>query len=114
MKDTGMPPLKGTLVEAKPGDCRPKELLVSIPSFDNATPPAEIMLRLVNAKGTPEALTTKVETGTEISFSEAVGREFTATPLLVTMDIEKGKIEGLKTSPCAAPAAGKKGVTKKK
>ena len=114
MKDSGMPPLKGTLVEAKPSACRPKELLVSIPSYDNATPPAEIALRLVNAAGKPEALTVQVETGSEISFTEAVAKEFTATPLMVTMEIEKGKIEGLKTSPCAAPAAAKKGITKKK
>ena len=112
MKDAGMPPLKGTLIEAKPGDCRPKELVVSIPAWDNDKPPAEVTLRLVNAAGKPEALTTKVETGTPISFSDAVAKEFTATPFMVTMEIEKGKIEGLNTSPCAAPAGAGRGVTK--
>ena len=97
MKDAGMPPLKGTLIEAKPGNCRPKELLVSIPAFNNDKPAPEVTLRIVSAAGKPEALTTAVEPGSEISFSEAVAKEFTTTPLMVvTMEIEKGKIEGLK------------------
>jgi hypothetical protein len=106
MKDAAFPAMKGTLVEAVPA-CRPKTLLVSVPSFDNATPPPEITLKFTTA------LTGKPETGGEINFAEGVSKTFTQSPLMVTMEVDKDKIEGLKMTPCAAAPA-RKGVTKKK
>jgi hypothetical protein len=106
MKDAAFPPMKGTLMEAVPG-CRPKSLLVSVPSFDNAKPPAEITLKFA------AALTGKPEVGGEITFSDAVSKTFTATPFMVTMEVEKDKVQGLTMTPCAATPT-KKGVTKKK
>ena len=110
MKDAKIPKLKGLIVDAKPA-CRSKELLVAVPEPDQkGTPQAVITLKL------EAALTGKPETGTEIQF-EGVPTAFSKDPFMLTMDIEKANIEGVKTSPCAgAPpkAAPKKGVTKKK
>ena len=106
MKDAAFPAMKGTLVEATPA-CRSKTLTVSVPSFDNAKPPAEITLKLT------KPLTTKPETGDEITFDGAVSKTFTPSPFMVTMEIDSDKIQGMKTSPCAAAPA-RKGVTKKK
>jgi hypothetical protein len=107
MKEHQLPKLKGTLVEAKPA-CRSKELLVAI---SDTTHP-EVSLKLVNADGPPLALTGKPETGVEIQW-EGVPSAFTKDPFLVTMDVEKAKIENLKMSPCG-PAPVKKAAPKKK
>lgn len=106
MKDAAFPTMKGTLVEAVPA-CRPKSLLVSVPSFDNAKPPAEITLKFATA------LTGKPEVGGEITFSEAVSKTFVVAPFMVTMEVEKDKVQGLTMTPCTA-APVHKGVTKKK
>ena len=99
--------LKGTLVEAKPA-CRPKELLVAIP-MPNATgtPVPEITLKL------DTALTGKPETGGEIQFN-GVPSAFTKEPFMLTMDTEKGKIDGLTLSPCTPTAAKKAAPPAKK
>ncbi len=107
LKDSAVPKLKGTLVEAKPA-CRPKELLVAIPepNQQGALRP-EITLKL------DAALTGKPETGTEIQW-EGVPAAFTKDPaFMLTMETEKAKIEGLKTTPCAG-AVQKKSAPKKK
>jgi hypothetical protein len=107
MKEHQLPKLKGTIVEAKPA-CRSKELLVAI---SDTTHP-EVSLKLVNAEGAALALTGKPETGVEIQW-EGVPSAFTKDPFLVTMDVEKAKIENLKMSPCG-PAPVKKAAPKKK
>jgi hypothetical protein len=107
MKEHQLPKLKGTIVEAKPA-CRSKELLVAI---SDTTHP-EVSLRMVNAEGTPLALTGKPETGVEIQW-EGVPSAFSKDPFLVTMDVEKSKIENLKMAPCAT-APVKKAAPKKK
>jgi hypothetical protein len=107
MKDAAFPSMKGTLVEAVPA-CRPKSLLVSIPSYDNAKPPAEITLKFATA------LTGKPEVGGEITFDAGVSKTFSASPFMLTMDMEKDKVGGLKMDPCAAAAPARKGVPKKK
>jgi hypothetical protein len=108
LKDSAVPKLKGTLVEAKPA-CRPKELLVAIPEPDqqgNLRP--EITLKL------DAALTGKPEPGTEIQF-EAVPAAFTKDPaFMLTMETEKAKIEGLKMTPCAGAVQKKTGGAAKK
>jgi len=106
MKDAAFPAMKGTLVEAVPA-CRPKTLLVSVPSFDNAKPPAEITLKFATA------LTGKPEVGGEITFNEGVSKTFTAAPFMLTMDVEKDKVQGLTMTPCAA-APVRKGIPAKK
>jgi hypothetical protein len=111
LKNAAVPPLKGTLMEAKPA-CRSKELLVAIPEPNQqGTLRAEITLKL------DAALTGKPETGTEIQW-EGVPSAFTREPFMLTMDTEKAKIEGLKVTPCsgAAPSrpATKKGPVRKK
>jgi len=53
----------------------------------------------------------KPETGTEIQW-EGVPSAFSKEPFMLTMDTEKAKVEGLKTTPCAAPA--RTGAAKKK
>ena len=107
MKDATFPPMKGTLVDATPA-CRSKSLTVSIPSFDSDKNPAEITLKLTAPlKGKPT-------TGGEVTFSEGVTKSYTASPLMVTVEIEPDKIQGMKVDPCAAAAPVRKGVTKKK
>ncbi len=95
LKNAAVPKLKGTVVEGVPA-CRSKEILVAVPTPDQQGPPvAEIKLKL------DAPLTGKPEQG-EIQW-EGVPSAFTQTPaFMLTMDTEKAKIEGLKTTPCAA------------
>lgn len=93
MKDAMLPPLLGTLVEAKPA-CRPTELLVAISAADG---PAEALLKL------DKPLTGMPELHTQLRW-EGVAKVFSREPFTLTMETETARIEGLKTSPCAAPA----------
>jgi hypothetical protein len=107
--ENGSKAFKGVIVEGKPA-CRSKELLVAVPEPNQqGTPVAEIKLKL------DAPLTGKPEAG-EIQW-DGVPSDFSRDPFLLTMDTEKAKIEGLKTTPCAPAAAhpgARKGVTKKK
>jgi hypothetical protein len=90
-----VPRLRGILVDAKPA-CRPTQLLVALPLPGASTPPEpEIALKL------DAPLAGKPELETEFQW-EGVPSAFTQSPLLLTMETERAKIEGLKTSPCAA------------
>jgi tetratricopeptide (TPR) repeat protein len=100
MKGSALPKLKGWLVAAKPAALKAKELQVSMEGKDQ---PADVTLRLVNSDGAPLALAGKVDVGYEISFEGAAPVEFTQSPLMVTMTIEKSKITDLKEEK-AAPA----------
>jgi hypothetical protein len=97
----GKKALKGTLVEGKPA-CRSKELLVAISDATHS----EVSLKL------EKPLTGKPEAGAEIQW-DGVPSAFVKDPFLLTMDVENAKIDGLKTSPCAA-APGKKSAPGKK
>ena len=106
LKDSAVPPMKGTLVEAKPA-CKSKELLVAIPLPDQqGTPVAEISLKL------DVPLTGKPEIGGTIQWT-GVPKAFTKDPFMLTMETEKAKVENLKTTPCG-PAPAKKAASKKK
>jgi len=106
LKDSAVPPMKGTLLEGKPA-CKSKELLVAIPLPDqHGNPVAEITLKL----DTP--LTGKPETGGTIQWT-GVPKAFTKDPFMLTMEAEKAKVENVKTTPCGAAPA-KKAVSKKK
>ena len=91
----------GTVVDAKPA-CRSKELVVALSDPTHA----EVTLKL------EAPLTGKPETGTEVQF-KGVPSAFVKDPFLLTMDVENAKIDGLKTSPCAA-APGKKSTAGRK
>ena len=96
LKNSAVPPLKGTLVEAKPA-CHPRELLVAVGlASDNATPQAEIAVKL------DKPLAGKPETGTEFQW-QGVPSAFVASPFLLTMDTESSTLEGMKTTPCTTP-----------
>ena len=96
LKDSAVPPLKGTLLEGKPA-CKSKELLVAIPLPDQqGSPVAEITLKL------DAPLTGKPETGGTIQWT-GVPKAFTKDPFMLTMETEKAKVENLKTTPCGAP-----------
>lgn len=98
LKDTAVPPLAGTLVEARPA-CRPKELLIAvIPPEGGASAIPEIALKL------DKPLSGKPELNAAIQF-EGVPSAFTKEPFLLTMGSEMGNIEGLKLSPCAVTPA---------
>ncbi len=93
LKNAAVPKLRGVVVEGKP-ECRSKELTVAVPEPDaQGTPIAEITLKL------DAPLTGKPEAGQEIQW-EGVPSAFTQQPFMLTMDTEKAKIDGLKTSPC--------------
>ncbi len=96
LKSAAVPPLKGTIVDAKPA-CRSKEIIMALSDAKNP----EVTLKL------DAALTGKPELGTEIQF-EGVPSAFTKDPaFMLTMDAEKAKLEGIKTEPCAAAPAKK-------
>jgi len=101
LKNSAVPQLKGTLVEARPA-CHPKELLVSVP-LPNAQPSdqPEISLKL------DKPLSGKPENGTEFQW-QGVPSAFTASPFLLTMDTDSTTLEGLKTTPCSVPVRRKK------
>jgi hypothetical protein len=107
LKDSAVPPLKGTLIEGKPA-CKSKELLVAIPLPDQqGNPVAEITLQL------DAPLTGKPEAGATIQWT-GVPKAFTKDPFMLTMEAEKAKVENLKISPCAAAPAKKVLPRKKK
>jgi TolA-binding protein len=115
LKDAAVPQLRGMVVEAKPA-CHPKELLVAIPvpadvttaqPAQPATPKAEVTLRL----DTP--LSGKPELNSEFHW-EGVPVEFTKDPFMLTMTVEKAKIEGLKVEPCTAAPVHRRPAAKKK
>jgi hypothetical protein len=102
MKDAAVPKLKGTVMGGTP-ECRSKEVQVAVPEPNQqSTVTPEITLKL------DSALTGKPVAGTEIQW-EGVPSAFSKDPFMLTMDTEKAKIEGLKTEPCTAAPAGKKG-----
>lgn len=109
LKNAAVPQLRGNVIEGKPA-CRSKELIVSVPEPNEKGAQPVITLKL------DSPLTGKPEPG-EILW-EGVPSAFTAEPFMLTMDTEKAKIEGLKTTPCgpvARPRTGtKKGAAKKK
>lgn len=104
LKDSAVPQLRGTVAEAT--KCRAKEILVSVPLPDaQGAQKAEITLKLDNP------LSGKVEAGAEFQW-EGIPTAFTKDPFMLTMDVEKAKVDGLKVTPCAAPA--RKGPASKK
>ena len=101
VKDAGLPKLKGQVMSGTP-ECRSKTLLVAVPEPDQkSTLTGEITLKL------DAALPGKPVEGTEIVFTGAVPSAFTKDPFMLTLDIEKTGIEGLKTDTCTPPAAKK-------
>ena len=113
LKGSGVPKLKGVLMDAKPA-CRSKELLVAVPEPGQpGTPQSVITLKLVNEEEKADALTGQPETGASVEIQwEGVPSGFTKEPFMLTMDTEKGKITGLNLTPCAA-APVKKAAPKK-
>jgi hypothetical protein len=89
MKGAAVPKLKGWLISAKP-PVKSKELLVSMEGKDQAP---NVTLKLVGADGTTAAPSTgKPVVGVEIQF-EGIGDSLTKEPaLMVTFDVEKGKV----------------------
>jgi hypothetical protein len=102
MKGAELPQLLGTIADAKPA-CRPKELILYVPSPENSAKTTEIALKFE----TP--LSGKPEIGSNIKFV-AVADAFAPAPFLLTMTAEKEKVQDLKLSPCtvAAPPRKKK------
>ena len=106
VKGAGLPKLKGQVMSGTP-ECRSKTLLVAVPEPDQkSTLTGEITLKL------DAALTGKPVEGTEIVFTGAVPSAFTKDPFMLTLDIEKAQVEGLKTDPCTPAAAKKVGAGK--
>jgi hypothetical protein len=100
LKDSQLPKLKGVVVE---GACRAKEITVAFPMpGQTGALTAEVKLKFTDA-----ALNGKPEANTEIVFDGAGATAFTKDPFLLTLEIEKAKVEGLKTTPCT-PAPAKK------
>jgi hypothetical protein len=95
LKDAAVPQIKGTLLGAKP-ECGPKELLVMVPVPDaQKSPGAEITLNL------DSAVAGRLEPNQEFQW-KGVPAAFSKDPFMLTMDTERAKIEGLRTTPCAA------------
>lgn len=110
LKDSAVPQLRGTVVEAKP-ECHSKELVVAVPlpGPDGAPQPGskpEITLKL------DAPLSGKPDLNSEFHW-EGIPVSFTKDPFMLTMTVEKAKLEGLKVEPCAAAPAHRP-TTKKK
>jgi len=88
----GVETFKGTIVAARPA-LRPKELVVAI--ADPKIP--EVVLKL------DTALAAKPEIGSEIQF-DGVPDSFTPDPFMVTFNVERAKLKGLKLEKTRAPA----------
>jgi len=96
MKGAELPAFKGKLIEARP-ETNPKELVLSI--TDGTTPDATLKL--------DAALKGKMDPGAEIEFA-GIASGYTASPFMVTFDVEKAKINGWKgVGGAAAPPAKK-------
>jgi hypothetical protein len=106
LKDSGVPQLRGVVVEGKPS-CRSKEILVYVP---NPAQPDEKSAEITIKLDAP--LTGKPEAGSEIQW-EGVPTAFTKTPFMLTMESEKAKVE-VKASACAAAPVHKKSAPAKK
>jgi hypothetical protein len=86
----GVNQFKGKLIEARP-EVKPKELVLSIE--DGKTP--DVTLKL------DQPLGGKMEPGGEIAF-EGVAESYTASPFMVTFDVEKAKVSGWTGAPAPA------------
>jgi tetratricopeptide (TPR) repeat protein len=100
MKGAEIPTILATIAEAKPA-CRPKELILYVPSPDNAAKTNEITLKFETA------ISGKPEIGSNIKF-EAVADSWTPTPFMLTMTADKDKVHDLQTSPCTPAVVHKK------
>ena len=87
----GVKQFVGKLIEAKP-EGKVKTLVLSIE--DGTTPDVTL-----NIDG---VLPGKMEPGADIGF-EGVASGYTASPFMVTFDVEKGNLSGWKGAPAAAP-----------
>jgi hypothetical protein len=103
MKGAELPQFIGVIVDAKPA-CHSKSLTVYVPLPNNTAKTPEITIKF------EKALSGKPEIGSTIKFV-GVGDAFAATPFMLTLTAETDKVQDLKMTPCAAPAA-KKGVKK--
>lgn len=87
LKNSELPPLRGTLLAATPG-CNATELRVAIEGSE-----PQIALKL------EKPLKGKVETGASVRW-QGVATAFQKTPFLLTIETEASKIDGLQTAPC--------------
>jgi hypothetical protein len=101
LKDTEGPTLKGVVVD---GVCHGKEITVGFPMPDQTGP----LMPEVKLKFTDTTFAGKPTSNTEITFDKAVPTVFVKDPFLLTMEVQKANVQGLKTTPCAAPAPAKK------
>ncbi len=96
LKDTEGPTLKGVVAD---GACRGKELTVAFPwPGDTGALVPEVKLKFTdlyfNGKPLPN---------TEITFEKAVATTFSKEPFLLTMEVQKANVTGLKLGPCPVP-----------
>jgi len=101
LKDTEGPLLKGVVVD---GACRGKELTVAFPKPGDTG----ALVPEVKLKFTDLIFTGKPQPNTEITFEKAVATAFTKEPFLLTMEVQKANVTGLKTAPCTPPPPAKK------
>ncbi|MBL8177975.1 MAG: hypothetical protein JNK48_25080 [Bryobacterales bacterium] len=87
LKDSELPPLRGTLVGATPA-CGATELRVAVDGGE-----AQIALKL------EKAVRGKLEAGGSIRW-QGVATGFQKAPFLLTMETEGSKVDGLQVSPC--------------
>jgi tetratricopeptide (TPR) repeat protein len=99
LKDTAVPQLRGTLVDAKPA-CHSRELIVAVPLPPEAGAPQQALKPEITLK-LDAPLSGKPELNTEFHW-EGVPTAFTKDPFMLTMTVEKSKMESLKVTPCAA------------
>ena len=102
LKGAGVPKLRGTVISVIPAT-NSKEIVVAL--ADTKTPEATLKL--------DEALVGKPETGGIIEF-QGVPAAFVKDPFMLTFDVDKDKIDGLKVeAPAVRKAPAKKAAPKK-
>jgi len=104
LKGAGLPELKGKVVSVSPA-AKPNTIVLAM--SDDTTP--EVTLKI--SEGT---MAGKADPGTPITFTGAIPTSFTPSPLMVTMDIEKGNIKGWPAAAAPAPRPRPAGGARKK
>jgi hypothetical protein len=99
LKGAGVPQLRGTLVDAKPS-CHSRELIVAVSLPPEAGGPQQALKPEITLK-LDAPLSGKPDLNAEFHW-DGVPTAFTKDPFMLTMTVEKAKIEGLKVTPCAA------------
>jgi hypothetical protein len=101
LKDSELPKLTGVVISAKPA-CKPTHLNLAVRTPENLSPQQpEVILKL------EKPLAGKPDPDAEIKWS-GVAKSFVKEPLLLTVETDPSKLEGLKLTACTSAESPRK------